>query len=149
MFSTKSTPLSKVNSIQMSKIRNAPIGVQTTAERLLGMIHVDAATGTATNYGTVAKPITVVVVSNAIDAHKVELDDYNSGKKLLANKLIKLKKSEKAITEMGVRVLAGGKSFFSPDGEEVQILGGTRTSDRKSPKKKPVVDIASNIKKAS
>ena len=48
---------------------------------------------------------------------------------------------------MGVQVLSGGKSFFTPDGEEVQILGGTRTSDRKSPRSRPVVEIT-EIKKA-
>lgn len=133
----------------MTNLRNAPKGVQTTAERLLGMKQVDAANGSAINYGTAAKPVTVASVEAALDAYKVELDAYNSAKKELATRLTKLVKTEKAIATMGVQILAGGKSFFTPDGEEVQTLGGTRTSDRKSPKKKSVVEIATDMKKAS
>ena len=96
----------------MQKLRSAPQGVQTTADRLLGMKQVDASNGTPFNYGTVAKPVTVTVVEAALDAHKVELDGYNSAKVALANRLTKLKKTEKAITTMGVQVLSGGRSRF-------------------------------------
>lgn len=133
----------------MKNLRNIPKGVQTTAERLLGMKQVDAANGSPLNYGTVAKPVTVAVVEAALEAHKQELDEYNSAKVALANRLTKLMKTEKNLTTMGVQILSGGKSFFTPDGEEVQTLGGTRTSDRKPPRKKPVVDLATDIKKAS
>ncbi len=44
-----------------------------------------------------------------------------------------LKEMERTISKIGVTILKGVVSKFGADADEVEMVGGTRRSDRKSP----------------
>lgn len=51
----------------------------------------------------------------------------------------KIAESEAELSDMHTAILAGAKSRFGLDSDEVKMLGGTRKSDRKKPVRKTIL----------
>jgi hypothetical protein len=106
-------------------------------KRLAGMKQVDTQEGAEVEYGSVAKPCNSTLFTAKVgDYNGIQL---NLNKKLseaddLANQL---KVVEKEIESLYTRVLSGAVSKFGEDSSQVEMLGGTRKSERKRPVRKP------------
>jgi hypothetical protein len=125
-------------SLQLKKI---PARVQEAQGRFTGTIKVDADKGAVVDYGDAANPLTSAIAMAASEAYMAKVTEYNRMKKDLDAFQNNLKKDEQALIQMGQRILASAKGKFGFDSNEVETLGGKRSSERKSPRKK-VVNIA-------
>ena len=65
-----------------------------------------------------------------------KLDDYNGLLAELDGKLNDLLQEEFELNEMNRRMIAAVAAIFGPDSGEFEMLGGTRTSERKRPTRK-------------
>jgi len=65
-----------------------------------------------------------------------KLDAYNQMLAALDDKLNELDAEEAELNNWNRRILAAGEASFGPDSSEYEMLGGTRTSDRKKPTRK-------------
>lgn len=122
-------------------LKQIPKKVQEAQGRFTGMIKVDADKGVIIDYGDAANPLTSVVANNTNAAYVAKVTAYNKMKKDLNALQNDLKQDERALIQLGHRILASARGKFGFDSNEVETLGGTRSSERKSPRKK-VVNIA-------
>jgi len=69
---------------------------------------------------------------NLINIYNSKLEEADS----IGNKI---SESEAELSDMYTAILAGAKSRFGLDSDEVKMLGGTRKSERKKPLRKNIV----------
>lgn len=70
-------------------------------------------------------------------ALRTKNDTYNSDLSDLDAALNAIQADEKALDDLSVRMLAGVGSKYGKDSSEYEQAGGTRTSERKPPVRKP------------
>ncbi len=104
--------------------------------RLDGMKGIDTANLITVNYGSVAQPLTQTDMTAQITLIEDDISDYNQMLENATVMLNKIQEAEKKLKVMYTRVLKGAIAQFGPDSSEVEVLGGTRTSERKKPVKK-------------
>ncbi len=120
--------------------RRPGVVVDKASVRLDGMKQIDAALMTVVNYGSIANILTKTEVENQITGIMTLISDYNQLLETATTKLNTLKQKEQELQRMYTRVLKGAIAQFGVDSSEVEVLGGTRLSERKSPVKTKKAD---------
>ena len=105
--------------------------------RLASMLTIDKVRKKVINYGEDDSPLSSVEVAAEIKAQSDRIVAYNGLLDQCDALGNELRGGEKRLGTLNLRVLAGGKSKFGPDANEVEQLGGTRTSERAKPVRKP------------
>jgi hypothetical protein len=106
-------------------------------KRLAGMKDVDAQQGATVEYGTVANPCNSTVFAEKVGEYDTTQEELNKALGIADDWANKLKSVEKEIGSLYTRALSGAISKFGEDSSEVEMLGGTRKSERKRPVRKP------------
>lgn len=130
------------------KARTVPEKILKARERFLSMKNIDADKAKATNYRPAGTALTVAVMESKLSAHAAAQDAFNSKKKSLERDLVELVRMEKEIAALSADVLTGSRVVFGTDSVEVELLGGTRISERKAPRRKSV-SIDSKVTKVA
>lgn len=102
-----------------------------------GMIVIDEARETPVEYGDETKPCNTALITakiTAYDADQSILNQMLSDADTVSNRL---KNEEKEIKSLHRRALSGAVSKFGEDSNEVEMMGGTRSSERKKRVSKP------------
>ena len=118
------------------KNRKPGVVVDNAKVRLDGMIQIDKDLGITVNYGSVANPLTQSEMNSVISEIEKQISEYNQLMEKGTAILNKITANEDKLDEMFTRVLKGAVAQFGTDSSEVEVLGGTRRSERKPPVKK-------------
>ncbi|MBE2281496.1 MAG: hypothetical protein IAE91_13980 [Ignavibacteriaceae bacterium] len=118
--------------------RNPSRVVEKAQNRLRAVELIDVKYGTMIEYSGGNNTLTYSIVSKKILEYRTLIEDYNI--KLEEADLIgnTIAKAEQELSDMYTTILAGAKSRFGLDSDEVKILGGTRKSERKKPFRKNI-----------
>ncbi len=119
------------------KERVIPQTVEKAKQRLAGMKTIDSMKGREQNYGSDTSPITAQTFEQQILQYEQVNAEYNSALKAADEILNRLLGLEAGITEVFTKILLSAKGKFDMDGSEIEILGGTRKSERKKFVRKP------------
>lgn len=131
------TKITKIKTSTMAfRKKEAPEIINQATLRLTGMQQIDTDQGTPVDYGGPGRVLTVATFS-------AKISDYNSGLKEYNNLLQQadaagneLKALAQDIASDYTAVLSSAIGKFGDNGNEIEILGGTRKDERKKPKKK-------------
>ncbi len=104
--------------------------------RITGMETIDKNKGKVINYGGDDKILTVVEMQAQIDLCETIRKEYNQALENADTISNRLDGEEDTLSKMCKAVLASAKGKFDEDADEIEILGGTRATDRKKPVKK-------------
>jgi hypothetical protein len=102
--------------------------------RLEAMKRIDNRHGKIVNYGGESNPLTNFEMQSQIDECNKLINEYNYILEMADEKAAEIRASEEKTGDLFTRVLAGAKSIFGVDSEEVKELGGTKKSERKKQK---------------
>jgi hypothetical protein len=111
--------------------------VTNARKRMAGMDKIDEQQGSEVEYGSTTNPCNKTLVKAKIlsyDDVQTKLNAKLSEADEIRNTLIAV---EKEIESLYKRTLTGAISKFGEDSSEVEMLGGTRKSERKRPVRKP------------
>ena len=81
--------------------------------------------------------LTAAAYEQKIAATRGKLDTYNQTLATADDLLNEFLAAEKELSELNSRVLAAVKAKYGPDSTEVELAGGTRTSEVQRAKRKP------------
>lgn len=95
------------------------------------MVKIDTEKETSVNYGGELNPLTKTEMRNQIEECRMLMNEYNCILEMADKKSLEIKAAEDKLGDFFTRVLAGGKSIFGVDSDEVALLGGTKKSERK------------------
>lgn len=116
----------------MALRKRNPSSKVTKAEiRLDAMKKMDTQHERIINYGGDHNPLTKTEMSNQIEVCKTMINEYNHILENADKKSLEIKLAEEKLGDYYTRVLAGGKSIFGVDSDEIASLGGTKKSERK------------------
>lgn len=101
-------------------------------KRLEAMKGIVAAQGKTINYGGEQNPLSETEMTRTIEECTVLINEYNQLLELADAKAVQIKQAEEKLGDLYTRVLAGAKSIFGVDSDEVSALGGTKKSERRS-----------------
>jgi len=101
-------------------------------KRLEAMKGISSAHGKTINYGGEQNPLTETEMTYTIEECRVLLNEYNQLLELADEKAVQINQAEEKLGDYYTRVLAGAKSIFGVDSDEVSALGGTKKSERRS-----------------
>ena len=110
--------------------------VSDARKRYAGMKEIDAQAGSEVEYGTLSNPLNSTKYKDKLDKYATKQNDLNQILSTADEAANQLKALEKEIGSFYSRVLKGAVSQFGEDSNEVEMLGGTRKSERKRPTKK-------------
>lgn len=113
------------------KKRSISLKIKKAQQRAKAMNEIDIRYGKIINYGWELNPLTKSEIDEQIKHCTVLTNDYNNALEIADKKALDLKQAEETLGELYTRVLAGGKSIFGVDSDEVTQLGGTKKSERK------------------
>lgn len=116
--------------------KRVPKAVLKAKSRLNGMVKIDTDNNSVVDYGRPGDPITAVTVSASVTTYEDHLAAYNRMKKDLDELQNNLLAEEKALGALSSRILSSARGKFGSDSNEVETLGGKRSSERKKPKSK-------------
>ncbi len=102
-----------------------------------GMKTIDDAREAPVEYGDVAKPCNTAALTAKIDAYDADQSLANSMLADVDAVINRVKGYEKEIKSLFKRALSGAVSKFGEDSSEVEMMGGTRSSERKKRVSKP------------
>lgn len=120
----------------MALRKRKPSSKVTKAEtRLQAMERIDLQDNMTINYGGETNPLTRIEMRRQIEECKMLVNEYNFILSEADKKSAAINLAENKLGDMFTRVLAGGKSIFGVDSDEVTALGGTKKSERRSFKK--------------
>ncbi len=111
--------------------------VTNAKKRRDGMKVIDEARETPVEYGDATKPCNTALLSTKIaayDADQSVLNQMLADADTVSNRI---KNEEKEIKSLYKRALSGAVSKFGEDSDEVEMMGGTRSSERKKRVSKP------------
>lgn len=114
--------------------RNPSSKVKKAEARLEAMKRLDLKHNKSINYGGEPNPLTSSEMSAQIEECRLLVNEYNLMLELADGKSEEIKATEQKLGEFYTRVLAGAKSIYGVDSDEVKELGGTKKSDRKNRK---------------
>lgn len=111
--------------------RNPSSKVTKAEKRLEAMNELERKHEKAINYGGEQNPLSTSVMRAQIKECKILINEYNDMLNHADNKSIEIRDAEEKLGDLYTRVLAGAKSIFGVDSDEVEVLGGTKKSERK------------------
>ncbi len=111
--------------------RNPSSKVTKAEKRLEAMKELDRKHEKAINYGGENNPLTITEMKTQIEECKTLINEYNYMLEMADKKSSEIRISEEKLGDQFTRVLAGAKSIFGVDSEEIAELGGTKKSERK------------------
>ena len=111
--------------------RNPSSKVTKAEKRLEAMNELDLKHEKEINYGGEQNPLSTTVIRVQIEECKILINEYNDMLKHADFKSIEIRDAEEKLGDLYTRVLAGAKSIFGVDSDEVEALGGTKKSSRK------------------
>ncbi len=118
------------------KKRKPGLIILKSKKRLKGMKYVDTNHKHILNYGSTDSPVTSTIVEELVN-RCIELNnEYNLALSMADDRSANLKEAERQLTDLYSRILPGCISIFGNDAKELALLGGTRKSERKRPKKR-------------
>jgi len=118
--------------------RPQPLIVTQSEVRLSAMMKIDETSGRTVDYGGTGRPITQKEMDEQITKCEKLNTAYNKELEGADKALNEVLAAEEKLEAMYSEVLKGAVSEFGRDSSEVEMLGGTRTSERKRiVKKKP------------
>ena len=104
--------------------------------RLSAMQQIDTDQGAAVDYGGTANPLTVASVQKKLDNYTKKLESYNKFLEQADRDNNDLDTMQKDIAADYSNVLSAAKPRFGKNSNEVEMLGGTRSEERKRPVRK-------------
>jgi hypothetical protein len=113
----------------MARLKRTSPPVAAAQQRASGLASIDAALDLGNGLTLTAYTAKITSVSDA-------LDDYNTKLSELDGLLNDLEDLEGELDELSVRMLTAVAAKYGKDSDEYEKAGGTRTSERKKPKKK-------------
>ncbi|HAX50277.1 MAG TPA: hypothetical protein DCX92_14945 [Bacteroidetes bacterium] len=117
---------------EMALRKRKPSSKVTKAEaRLAAMDTIDNEKNTTINYGGEDNPLTAGEMRTQAELCRMLVNEYNFILGEADKKSAEIKLAEEKLGDMFTRVLAGGKSIFGVDSDEVTALGGTKKSERR------------------
>ena len=113
--------------------------IERAKKRLSAAEQIDIKHNTITEYSVGNNLLTKNEFTKKINECKTLINNYNT--KLEEADLIgnEITESESELSDMYTAILAGAKSRFGLDSDEVKMLGGTRKSERKRPIRRNIV----------
>ncbi len=111
--------------------------VTSAKKRRDGMKAIDDAREVPVEYGEEDKPCNTAVLTAKIAAYDADQSLANSMLSDVDTVLNRVKAHEKEIKSLFKRALSGAVSKFGEDSDEVEMMGGTRSSERKKRVSKP------------
>ncbi|MFA6979322.1 MAG: hypothetical protein WC209_08375 [Ignavibacteriaceae bacterium] len=118
------------------KKRETSKTVERGKSRITGMETIDKNKGKVINYGGDEIVLTKVEMQTQVDLCEAIRKEYNQALEaadIISNRLAA---EEAKLKTMCNKILSSAKGKFDGNADEIEILGGTRTSDRKKPVKK-------------
>lgn len=118
------------------KKREEPAIVRKLKVRLDGLKKINQDHGEEIEYGTTSRPFNAAVIDAQIKSYADLISTNNemlNAVDRIGNNLVEY---EKKLTEMYTEVLKSVIGKFGVDSTEVELVGGTRKSERKRPAKK-------------
>lgn len=106
------------------------------SKRLDAMLKIDKDKEKIINYGSEEKPLTSAEMKAKIDLVTSLTSEYNQMLEKANSIGNKLNNEEAALKVMNSKVLSSAKGKFDSDADEIEQLGGTRSSERKRPVRK-------------
>lgn len=113
----------------MARSKKTSLVLETARQRLAGLKSITP----VPDYGPT---LAMAEYEREIDSLTAKLDSYNERLSSLDQSLNEFESDESALREKNRRMLAATEAHYGPDSSEYEQAGGTRTSDRKSPKRK-------------
>jgi hypothetical protein len=113
----------------MARIKRKSAVLEAARKRLAGL----KAINPKPNFGT---NLTEEIYTAKIGSVGARLDGYNQKLAEIDEDQNQLENEESELNEMNRRFLSAGEAQYGPGSNEYEMLGGTRTSDRKKPGKK-------------
>ncbi|CAN5357191.1 hypothetical protein BH10ACI1_BH10ACI1_25340 [soil metagenome] len=111
------------------KKKNIPKDVQKAQQRTDGMKSIEPALDLGNGVSVATMEAAITKVSNGISAYNTLLSQLDQ----MGNDI---EADIKSMNELSSRALKGAEFVFGADSNEYEMLGGTRTSERKKYKKK-------------
>jgi hypothetical protein len=112
----------------MGRKKRGSAALETARKRLAGLKSIDP----PANFGP---GMTEQDYEGVITAFQNRLDTYNEHSAELDQEQTEVDAEEDKLNDWNKRYLAAGGARFGTDSKEYEALGGTRTSDRKKPKR--------------
>ena len=113
--------------------RKQPRIVSQAEVRLSAMEKIDETSGRTVNYGGEKRPLTQKEMEEQISTCEKHNSAYNKDLEAADKSYNEVLAAEEKLEEMYSEVLKGAVSEFGQDSSEVEMLGGTRKSERKRP----------------
>lgn len=113
--------------------RKQPRIVSQSEVRLSAMEKIDETSGSTVNYGGASRPLTQKEMEEQISKCEKLNSAYNKELEAADKAQNNVLAAEEKLEEMYSEVLKGAVSEFGQDSSEVEMLGGTRKSERKRP----------------
>ena len=113
----------------MARKRRTSQILETARQRLAGLKSIDP----APNFGTA---LTVTEYGTKITDFDAQLGTYNQHVAALDDEQNTIDAQEEDLRDWNRRILSAAEATYGPDSSEYELAGGTRTSERKSPKPK-------------
>lgn len=117
--------------------RPQPLIVTQSEIRLSAMQKIDETSGRTVDYGGTGRPITQKEMEEQITECEKLNGAYNKELEAADKALNEVMAAEEKLEAMYTEILKGAVSEFGRDSSEVEMLGGTRTSERRRPVRKP------------
>lgn len=111
--------------------RNPSSKVTKAEKRLEAMNELDLKHEKSVNYGGENNPLSTTEMRTQINECRMLINEYNYILEMADKKSSEIRISEEKLGDQFTRVLAGAKSIFGVDSDEVEALGGTKKSERK------------------
>ena len=113
----------------MARIKRKSAVLEAARKRLAGLKAIDP----KPNFGD---KLTEEIYTAKINSLSARVDSYNTMLSEVDEELNELEREEVETNDLSRRFLSAGEAQYGPDSNEYEMLGGTRTSDRKKPTKK-------------
>lgn len=113
----------------MARLRKTSVVLDTARKRFSGLKSI-------TPEADLGPQLTLPIYEGKITAFAGKLDAYNQALAALDDMLNDLESAESDLNEYNRRYLSATEAHYGPDSSEYEMVGGTRTSERKRPKRK-------------
>ena len=113
----------------MARLKKTSPVLETARQRLAGLKSFKTPADFGPNLTVAAYEAKSKSVSDSLDA-------YNSALAVADQLQNEFQAEEAELNEMNRRFLSAGEAHYGPDSSEYEMLGGTRKSERKRPKRK-------------
>ena len=119
------------NRIMALRKRKPSTRITKAETRLEAMEKLDLSHSRIINYGGEHNPLTRIEMRLQLEECRMLISEYNFMLEMADAKSKEIKMAEEKTGDFFTRVLAGAKSIFGIDSDEVASLGGTKKSERK------------------